>query len=122
MRLKQLGQSSLLVSELALGTMLFDERSDRDTPAQVARQMIDAYIDRGGNHIDTANVYGGGRSESLIGAALTGGKRQRVILATKVRFGREDDHIYPGLSRRHIMIGVEDSLRRLQTDYIDLYY
>lgn len=121
MEMRQLGSSGLMVSELSLGTMIFGEETDRSTPADVAEQMIHRYLDAGGNFIDTANVYGDGRSEEIVGQALRG-RRDDVILATKVRFRRGKGPNNIGLSRRHIMKEVENSLRRLQTDVIDLYY
>lgn len=121
MEMRQLGSSGLMVSELCLGTMIFGEQTDRSTPANVAEEMIDQYLDVGGNFIDTANVYGDGRSEEIVGQALRG-RRDEVVLATKVRFRRGSGVNDIGLGRRHIMQEVENSLRRLQTDYIDVYY
>lgn len=121
MEMRQLGSSGLMVSELCLGTMIFGEQSERSTPVDVAQEMIDRYLDAGGNFIDTANVYAGGRSEEIVGQALRG-RRDDVVLATKVRFRRGDGPNNIGLSRRHIMSEVENSLRRLQTETIDLYY
>lgn len=121
MRFGRLGNSGLLVSELALGTMVFGEGGARSTAPDEATMIIDAYLDAGGNHIDTADVYAGGRSEEIVGRALAH-KRDRVVLATKVRFSTGDDVHDAGLSRKHILAGVEASLRRLQTDYIDLLY
>jgi len=114
-----LGKSGLQVSELCLGTMTFGEETDEVT----ARTMIDLFLEAGGNFVDTADVYGktSGLSEEIVGRALKG-RRNKVILATKVFFptgSRPNDR---GLSRIHIMQAVEASLRRLQTDYIDLYY
>lgn len=119
MNYKKLGSSGLLVSDLCLGTMIFGEDSERSTPADEAERMIHRFIDAGGNHIDTADVYAGGRSEEILGRAIKG-KRHQLVLATKVRFGpgRNEE----GLSRHHILEAVHGSLRRLQTDYIDLYY
>ena len=121
MKYKRLGNTGLLVSELCLGTMIFGEEGSRSTPADEARQMIHAFLDAGGNHIDTANVYANGRSEEIVGQALKG-SRQDVVLATKVRFPTGEGKNDQGLSRAHIIQSVEGSLRRLQTDYIDLYY
>ena len=121
MELRRLGNSGLLVSELCLGTMLFDEGTSRATPPLVAQRMVDQYLDAGGNFVDTANVYGGGHSEETVGQALKG-RRQRVILTTKVCLPRGEGANDAGLSRRHIMQQVECSLRRLQTDHVDLYY
>ena len=121
MRYKPLGNSGLIVSELCLGTMIFGEDSKRSTPADVAEKIIHHYLDKGGNHIDTANVYAGGRSEEIVGKAIQD-LRDQVVLATKVRFAMGDGPNDQGLSRHHILHSVEDSLRRLKTDYIDLLY
>ncbi|MEO1663867.1 MAG: aldo/keto reductase [Chloroflexota bacterium] len=123
MQNRRLGNSGLYVSDLSLGTMLFGEEGGRSTPENDAIRMVHAYIDHGGNHIDTANVYAGGHSEEIIGKALGDGRREKVTLATKVRFGASPEvDMGAGLSRRVIMDQVEDSLRRLNTDVIDLYY
>ena len=121
MRFNSLGNSGLLVSELCLGTMIFGEKSQRSTPADEAEKIIHAFLDAGGNHIDTANVYAGGRSEEIVGTAIQD-HRTQVVLATKVRFSMGDGPNDQGLSRYHILNSVEDSLRRLKTDYIDLLY
>lgn len=121
MKFNRLGNTGLLVSDLCLGAMIFGEENERGTPPDQAEKIIHRYLEAGGNHIDTANVYAGGRSEEIVGKAIKN-KRHDVILATKVRFpmgkGRNDQ----GLSRHHIMQSVHASLRRLDTDYIDLYY
>lgn len=124
MRYKQLGRSGLVVSGLCLGTMIFGEQGSRGTPPDEADRMIHRYLDAGGNHIDTADVYAGGRSEEIVGQALKSlhERRSQIILATKVRFETGGDPNEQGLSRHHIIEGVNASLRRLQTDYIDLYY
>jgi len=121
MRFKPLGNSGLIVSELCLGTMIFGEDSKRSTPADQAKKIIHCFLDSGGNHIDTANVYAGGRSEEIVGKAIQD-RRDQVVLATKVRFAMGDGPNDQGLSRHHILQSVEDSLRRLKTDYIDLLY
>lgn len=121
MHYKQLGRSGLFVSDICLGTMIFGEDSQRSTSAGDAKKIIHRYLDAGGNHIDTADVYAGGESERIVGEAIQG-KRHQVVLATKVRFSTGDDPNDVGLSRAHITAGVEASLRRLDTDYIDLYY
>ena len=122
MRYRQLGRSGLLVSELALGTMIFGEESQRSTPPEVAAEIIHRFLDAGGNHIDTANVYADGRSEEIVGKAIRK-KREQVVLATKVRFRSGGDGPNDlGLSRYHIMRSVEDSLKRLATETIDLLY
>ncbi|MEO0338432.1 MAG: aldo/keto reductase, partial [Bacteroidota bacterium] len=117
-----IGKSGLITTDLSLGTMLFGEESGRSTPEADAKAIMQYYLAEGGNHIDTANVYAGGRSEEIIGRALEASQRKRVILATKVRFPMGEDHNQAGLSRLHIIEAVHDSLRRLQTDYIDLLY
>ncbi len=121
MRYQPLGRSGLITSTLTLGTMIFGEQSDRSTPEQEAVRMIDRFIDAGGNHIDTADVYAKGRSEEIVGRAVRD-KRANLIIATKVRFPTSDDPNGVGLSRMHLLSGVEASLKRLQTDYIDLLY
>jgi aryl-alcohol dehydrogenase-like predicted oxidoreductase len=121
MQTRPLGRSGLMVSELCLGTMIFGEDSPRSTPESLAIRMIDQFLDAGGNFIDTADVYAGGRSEEIIGRALQG-RRDRVILATKVRHRTGEGPNDVGLSRRHILAGCEASLRRLRTDYVDLLY
>ena len=115
MKFKALGRSGLLVSELCLGTMIFGEDSSRSTPPDEAERIIAAYLEAGGNHIDTANVYAAGRSEEIVGQALRG-KREQVVLATKVRFAMGSGPNDQGLSRYHISRSVEDSLRRLADD------
>jgi aryl-alcohol dehydrogenase-like predicted oxidoreductase len=121
MHYRRLGNCGLLVSELALGTMIFGESSPRSTLPDEAERIIHRYIDAGGNHIDTADVYAGGRSEEIVGRALLG-KRAGLVLASKVRFPTGDGPNDTGLSRYHIIRGVEDSLRRLQVETIDLLY
>ena len=121
MKYRPLGASGLLVSELCLGTMVFGETGARGTDAASAEKIIYAYLLAGGNHLDTADVYAGGRSEEIVGKALKG-RRDKVVLATKVRFSMGEGLNQQGLSRLHIQQGVEASLRRLDTDVIDLLY
>lgn len=118
MEYRTLGRTGVKVSPLCLGAMNFGGA----TPEAESLQIIDRALAAGINFIDTANVYNGGESEWVVGKALArDGKRARVILATKafgkVGEGPNDE----GASRLHIMRAVEDSLRRLQTDFIDLY-
>lgn len=118
MEMRQLGRTGVQVSSLCLGAMMFGGRT---TPEDSAR-IIDRALDAGINFLDTANVYNAGRSEEATGAALAAnGRRSEVILATKVwnRMGEGPNDW--GLSRRHIIEQCEASLRRLGTDYIDLY-
>src|SRR5438552_10276657 len=123
MKMRRMGQTGLKVSELCLGTMTFAQQCDERTSFAI----LDRAAEAGVNFIDTADCYPvpptpetAGRTEEIIGRWLAG-KRQRFMLATKCRIrvgpGPNDE----GLSRRHILRAVEDSLRRLQTDYIDLY-
>ena len=114
---RRLGRSGLKVSEICLGTMTFGNGADE---AEAAR-MVHAALDGGVNFFDTANSYVGGVSESMLGKALKA-RRHDAVIATKVfnpMGGRPNDS---GMSRLHIKQAVEDSLKRLQTDYIDLYY
>ncbi len=116
MEYRRLGRTGLNVSPLCLGTVNFSER----TLAEDVSRIIHRALDEGINFVDTANVYGQGRSEEVVGRALNG-RRHEVVLATKVcgRMGEGPNDA--GLSRRQIFTAVEQSLRRLQTDYIDLY-
>ncbi|PZE21835.1 aldo/keto reductase [Paenibacillus xerothermodurans] len=116
MHFRVLGKSGIAVSELCLGTMTFGKATNEAD----ATTMIHRFLDAGGNFLDTADVYAGGRSEEIAGQAIRD-RRSDVILATKVRFATGDNINHAGLSRKHILDGVEASLRRLKTDYIDLY-
>ena len=119
MEYRSLGRTGTQVSVLCLGCMMFGGR----TEAEESYAIIDHAIDTGINFLDTANVYSRGRSEEVTGEALKrNGKRQQIVLATKVhgRMADDDPNAY-GNSRRHIIEQCEASLRRLQTDYIDLY-
>ncbi|MGI8668079.1 MAG: aldo/keto reductase [Jatrophihabitans sp.] len=119
MHYRLLGHSGTVVSNLALGTMTFGTETDEaGSHTQLAR-----FLDAGGNLVDTANVYSGGVSEEIIGNWLAGnaGHRSRIVLATKGRFPLVDGVNDVGLSRRHLRLALEASLRRLQTDWIDLY-
>lgn len=125
MNYRNLGTTGLKVSELCLGTMQFGWTTDEDS----AIKVMDAYVEAGGNFIDTADVYSrwaennpGGVAEEIIGRWIAAhGNREGIILATKVRGKMWEGPNGEGLSRAHILRAVEDSLRRLQTDYIDLY-
>src|SRR6266849_6080385 len=121
MNYQRLGRSGLLVSSLCLGTMIFGEESERGTPPAEAERIISRFLDAGGNFIDTADVYAGGHSEEIVGQALQG-KRDQVVLATKVRSRTGAGQNDVGLSRYHIMNNINASLHRLKTDHIDLYY
>lgn len=124
MHYRQLGKSGVLVSELCLGAMSFGGRGYWEKigglEQSAAQRLVDMAMDAGVNFFDTADVYSYGQSEQMLGQALKG-KRDKVVLATKVR-GRMSPEINDvGLSRRHIVQSCENSLRRLDTDYIDLY-
>ena len=121
MNYQQLGRSGLLVSSLCLGTMIFGEESERGTPPAEAERIISRFLDAGGNFLDTADIYAGGHSEEIVGQAIKG-KRDQVVLATKVHFSPQTGPNDSGLSRYHILHAIDASLRRLQTDYIDVYY
>ena len=119
MEYRPLGRTGVMVSELCLGCMNFGG----PTPEAESIDMIDRAIDAGINFLDTANVYVRGGSETVVGKALKrNGKRDRIVLATKVHGRMDDDDILAaGNNRRHIIQQCEASLKRLQTDYIDLY-
>jgi len=114
---RRLGGSGLEVSPICLGTMMFGDRTD----AATSRRIVDRAFDAGVNFIDTADVYTKGESEKVVGAALAA-NRQRWILATKVGNVMTRTPHDGGLSRRWILQACDDSLRRLATDYIDVYY
>ena len=124
MEYRQLGHSGLRVSRLTLGTMTFGGRAQfRDvgeTDLDGARRQIDMALDAGVNLIDTADVYSYGAAEEILGEALKG-RRDRVLVASKARFPMGDGPDDAGLSRHHLIEACEASLRRLQTDHIDLY-
>ena len=122
MQYRRLGNSGLIVSSLSLGTMQFGKAMNMGQLDQAAtNEMVKFALDRGINFIDTANVYSLGESETLLGNALKG-IRQDIVLATKSRLPMDETNINrSGAHRVNILREVEDSLRRLQTDYIDLY-
>jgi aryl-alcohol dehydrogenase-like predicted oxidoreductase len=119
MQTRYIGKTGVPVSNLCLGTMMFGAwgETDHDESIRIIHRALDAGID----FIDTADVYSAGESEVIVGKALADGKRDDVFLATKVGFPMGDDPHQRGASRRRIIRGVEDSLRRLDTDWIDLY-
>ena len=119
MQYRSLGRTGVMVSELCLGCMNFGG----PTAEADSFDMIDYAIDAGINFFDTANVYSRGGSETVVGRALQrNGKRDRIVLATKVHGRMDDDDILAaGNNRRHIIQQCDASLKRLQTDYIDLY-
>ena len=119
-----LGRSGLRVSPLCLGTMTFGNEWGWGAEEQTARAIFDGYIDAGGNFIDTADFYTGGHSEELLGKFIgERALRDRVVLATKFTFNAEPGNPNAGGNgRKNIYRALEASLRRLQTDYIDLYW
>jgi aryl-alcohol dehydrogenase-like predicted oxidoreductase len=119
MEYRPLGRTGMSVSQLCLGAMMFGAfgNADHDDAVRVIHRALDAGI----NFIDTADVYSGGESEQIVGAALADGRRDTVVLATKVGLPFGNDPNQRGASRRWITAAVEGSLRRLGTDWIDLY-
>jgi aryl-alcohol dehydrogenase-like predicted oxidoreductase len=119
-----LGRSGLLVSPLSMGTMTFGTDWGWGTEEAVSASLFDAYIGGGGNFIDTANGYTNGTSEKMLGKFMRErGLRDRLVLATKFSFSTDPgDPNAAGNGRKHIYQALENSLRRLQTDYIDLYW
>jgi aryl-alcohol dehydrogenase-like predicted oxidoreductase len=119
MRMRKLGRTGLKVSNLCLGAMTFGNTQwGCDEPT--SRRLVDRFLDVGGNFVDTADVYSNGVSEEITGRAIQK-KRAQVILATKVAGPMGTGPNDLGLSRKHVLDGVDASLRRLGTDYIDLY-
>src|SRR5580700_10373305 len=121
MKYRKLGNTGLIVSEVALGSMQFGGKMNMgNLGQQQTTQMVHLALDRGVNFIDTADVYSLGESETLLGNALKG-IREEIVLATKVRLPMGENFNRSGATHVNIMREVEASLRRLQTDYIDLY-
>jgi aryl-alcohol dehydrogenase-like predicted oxidoreductase len=120
MALVKLGRSGLRVSPICLGTMTFGNKEWGCDEAESSR-ILNRYLEAGHNFIDSADVYAAGESESILGRQL-GTRRKDVVLATKVFWPVEQGANQCGSSRKHIIEACEASLRRLQTDYIDLYY
>ncbi len=122
MKYKLLGKSGLKVSELALGTMTFGEDWGWGASEEQSRKMFDAFVEAGGNFIDTANHYTDGTSEKLVGE-FVGSDRHRFVIATKYTLSnRPDDPNAGGNHRKSMVQALEESLDRLDTDYIDLYW
>jgi aryl-alcohol dehydrogenase-like predicted oxidoreductase len=119
MRMRVLGSTGVHVSSLCLGAMMFGSWGNPDHDESV--RIIHRALDSGINFIDTADVYSAGESELIVGKALTGGRRENVVLATKAHGAMGDDVNQRGNSRRWLIRECENSLRRLGTDYIDLY-
>ena len=122
MKYRLLGKSGLRVSEAALGTMTFGDEWGWGSPKAEAEKVYETYREAGGNFIDTANFYTGGTSEKFVGEFIRG-HRQSVVLATKYsNAAAGNDPNAAGNHRKSMMQAVEASLKRLQTDYIDLYW
>ena len=125
MEYRQLGRSGLRVSTLTLGTMTFGGRGGfsavGSTDVDGARRQVDMCLDAGVNLIDTADVYSGGLAEEITGEVIKG-RRDSLLLSTKVRMTMGPGPNDAGLSRHHIIAGCEASLRRLGTDHIDIYH
>jgi len=117
MQYNKLGRAGIKISAVGLGTMYFGKRVNESD----ATVIIDTAFEKGINLIDTANVYTGGLSEEIVGKAVKN-KRHAMLLATKVNYRLGKGPNDCGLSRKHIVKAVEDSLKRLDTDYIDIYY
>lgn len=122
MRYKLLGRSGLKVSEICLGTMTFGEEWGWGANKEESRKIFDAYVEAGGNFIDTANRYTEGSSEKYVGEFIAP-RREQFVLATKYTlFMREGDPNSAGNHRKNMVQSLEASLKRLNTDYIDLYW
>src|SRR6476620_4188019 len=118
MEYRSLGRTGMQVSPLCLGAMMFGAWGEPDHDVSI--KIIGTALDAGINFIDTADVYSQGESEEIVGQALRG-RRDDVVLATKFPGGMGEERNRRGASRRWIVTAVEDSLRRLGTDHIDLY-
>jgi aryl-alcohol dehydrogenase-like predicted oxidoreductase len=122
MKCRILGSTGLRVSQLFLGAMTFGDQGGVGAPAAECRRMVDAYASAGGNVIDTAINYRGGQSEAILGELLAG-QRDQFVLATKYSVSRDPaDPNAAGNHRKNLRLSLETSLRRLRTDYIDLYW
>jgi aryl-alcohol dehydrogenase-like predicted oxidoreductase len=117
MHYRTLGNTGLRVSALCFGAMLFGEVTDE----KASHELLDGFVDGGGTFIDTSNNYSRGASEEILGRWLARRKREDLVVATKVRGQMSDVPTDQGLSRQHILKSVDESLRRLRTDYLDLY-
>lgn len=117
MEYRYLGKTGVQVSKLCLGTMMMGGDADEETSKAIFQRCREAGI----NFFDCANTYAGGRSEEILGR-LTAGSRDELVLTSKVYFPTGSDVNAAGATRKHIMRSVENSLRRLQTDYLDVYF
>ena len=120
MKYRYLGRSGLLVSRICLGTMTFGNK-DWGCDLDTARAIVKSFVAGGGNFIDTADMYSGGESEKMLADILKDCRRDDIVLATKAWFPTGEPVTARGLSRKHIVEACEASLKRLGTDFIDLY-
>ncbi|MGD8777572.1 MAG: aldo/keto reductase [Ignavibacteria bacterium] len=120
MKYSYLGNSGLIVSTVCLGTMTFGQK-DWGCDESASLEILNAYKERGGNFIDTADIYSETVSEQIIGKWLENQNRDEFVIATKCYYKTGNDINSKGLSRKHIISGCEASLKRLKTDYVDLY-
>lgn len=120
MRYRYLGNSGLLVSRICLGTMTFGMKGWGCDQGE-ASNITDAFVEAGGNFVDTADMYSAGESERMVGAAIARYDRHDLVLSTKCWFRMRESANAKGLSRKHIWEAVDESLSRLNTDYIDLF-
>ncbi len=122
MQYRFFGRSGLRVSELALGTMTFGEAWNWGASQQESQNILDRFLDRGGNFVDTANVYTNGQSEEALGVTM-GNRRGKIVLSTKYTLARESGNPNAaGSHRKNLRESLDESLRRLNTDYIDVYW
>ena len=121
MKYRYLGSSGLLVSRITLGTMTFGA-ADWGCDEQESHAIIKKYLEAGGNFLDCADVYAGGSAENIVGKFLPKIRRDEVVIASKCYFPMGDKPNSYGVSRKHVIASCEASLKRLKTDYIDLYY
>jgi len=117
---RHLGNSGLVVSRVCLGTMTFGQ-ADWGCNQQTATKMVNAFVEQGGNFIDTADMYAAGASEEMLGRAIKGHSRDDLVIATKCYFRQGKSANAKGLSRKHMITALEASLRRMNLDYVDLY-
>ena len=118
MEYTKLNGTGLTISRFCLGTMTFGAQMEEKD----AIRAVDYALDSGVNVVDTANKYAGGKGEEILGKALSGGKREKVILASKVGTVAYEGPNGKGLSRRHLLEQINTSLRRMKTDYLDIFY
>lgn len=122
MKYKLLGNSGLRISELSLGTMTFGTEWGWGSDQSLSRQVLDAYVEAGGNFIDTANLYTNGTSEKYLGEFMLGDREKYVLASKYVLSMNPKDANASGSHRKNLVQSIEHSLRRLKTDYIDLFW